>query len=214
MKFFTPITLLGLLQFQVALAASEIPLPTPPAVTAKEIILRKKPVIPERQTTIYALAKRQPLILRDFPSSYVDHTVDVIARLQRAAKNVRSVELWSLDPAVRVDEKEITKAPSVHFHQNHPLGHKELKDDETIQRLILAVALSIANGPEETEECFDPRHGLRIHEQNAEIDLVICYTCHQGVLYEGKDEMWFATTNEAEKEFDALFTKLGLKKAD
>ena len=169
-------------------------------------------VVPEKKFTLPALPQQRAI----FPNSrsiVTDHTVEVLKRLHRAANEVKRLEILSLDPALTPgDERKVLNNPSV-FHGFSTLGRAFLNNNDEIQKLLLSVTLSIAHGPAEKYECFDPRHGLRIYEQSGYIDVLLCYSCLQGVIYEEKQEMWFSTNNEAEPYFDSKFTELGLKKA-
>jgi hypothetical protein len=123
------------------------------------------------------------------------------------------LEVWSLDPSIDSTKEKPIKSRLYPFHDNYAIGREELKGDEEIQKLLLAVARSIAKGTDMPNLCFDPRHGLRIYGPKGFIDVVICYECLQGVIYEGKEETWFYTSADAEADFDAVFAQLGLKKA-
>ncbi len=142
------------------------------------------------------------------------NTAEVLARLQRAAKEVRILEVWSLDPSVDSRKEKVKKSALYPFHDNYSIGRAELQGDEAIHKLLLSIIRSIANGPDTNDLCFDPRHGLRIYDQKGFIDVVVCYECLQGVIYDGKNEMWFRTSADAQADFDAVFAQLGLKKAN
>lgn len=185
---------------------------TPAPVTSKAVQTVIEPKIPEKKFTLPALPPRVSLLSRQ--EIQVTHsTAEIVAQLQRAARDVRLVEVWSLDPSVTPDQEKERKSRPYPFHCFHSLGREELKNREEIQKLLHSVMLAIANGPEETNECFEPRHGLRIFHEKGLIDLVLCYSCLQGVLYDGKVERWFSTSGDPEVGFDVLFEKLALKKA-
>jgi hypothetical protein len=206
--------MIAALLFTSAGHAAVDPLPiTPTPISAKEGSTDVKPKLVERELTVPDLPVRIPR-LPDQSFTVVDHTVEVVARLQRAAKEVTRLEVWSLDPSVLPTPADEKSDSPPRFHTFRSLGREDLKDAEEIQKLLFSATLAIAQGPDETHECFEPRHGLRIHDQKGFIDVLLCYSCLQGVLYDGNDEKHFSTTNDAEADFDAIFKMLDLKKAD
>lgn len=195
---------------QAADLITPIAIPTGPQ---KEGMPDIRPKMSEEKSTIPALPPYVS-VLPEQKFEVADFTVEVVKRLQRAMKEARLLEVWSLDPSVSPTQEKEKKSKPYLFHDFHSIGREELKDKDEVQKLLLSVALSIAKGPDEAYECFDPRHGLRIYDQKGFIDVLLCYSCFKGVLYDGKDELWFSTTKDAEAEFDAIFLKLGLRKAE
>ena len=129
-------------------------------------------------------------------------------------QDVRLVEVWSIDPAVDAEKMTPISVRLHPFHGFHVIGREEIKNKAEIMELLHAVVMSIATAPEESADCFVPRHGLRIYEAKGFVDLLLCYSCENGLIIEGKEEGWFATSKAAETKFDAVFKKLNLRKAD
>lgn len=185
--------------------------PAPGAVA--ESLTEVGPRAPQREFKVPELPRSIPR-LRDHPLPVEVDTVKVLRRLQRAADEVRRIEVWSLDPSISPDQEKTHRSRPYRFHEFHSIGREEMKDKDAAQKLLFAVTLAIANGPDEPMECFEPRHGLRIHGPAGFIDLVLCYQCLQGELIDGKSTLGFSTSRQAEREFDAAFRQLGLRKAD
>lgn len=163
----------------------------------------KAPVIPQSHPTL------------DWPAIKVeDDTEATMLRLQRAMKSVRLIEVWSVDP--RVDAKNaVPVSARLHpFHGFHVIGREEIRNKAEIAELLHAIIMSIAEAPEESADCFAPRHGLRIYEDKGFFDLLLCYSCASGQIFEAKEAGWFATGKAAEAKFDAVFKRLKLRKAD
>ena len=199
--------------FQVAPGAESLPATIPAPSPAHDAMPVVQPKIAERKFSIPDLSQQVP-VFRIQKVEAIDDTREVLLRLQRAAKECRIMEVWALDPSISPEREKENKSRPYPFHDFHALGREELKDEEAIHKLLLSIILSIGNAPKETYECFDPRHGLRIYGQKGYIDVLLCYTCLHGAIYEGEKVMWFDTAADAQADFDAVFAKLGLKKAD
>ncbi len=129
-------------------------------------------------------------------------------------KAVRLIEVWSIDPSVDA-KKSVPVSARLHpFHGFHVIGREEIRNKTEIAELLHAIIMSIAEAPEESADCFTPRHGLRVHEAKGFVDLLLCYSCANGQIFELEEEGWFLTGKAAEAKFDALFEKLKLRKAD
>jgi hypothetical protein len=186
-------------------------------VVKAEVSLKKpesvsvNPKVPEKQFTVPAIPEPFPTL----PEQVIvanDDPLKAASRLHLAAKEVRLLEVFSLDPVI--EDKKPAKGRLHPFHDFTTLGREELKNKDAIQDLLHAVILSIINGPEEAYDCFQPRHGLRIYDKKGFIDVVICYECLQGRIHAGDEIIWFSTNKDAEPMFDSIFAKLGLRKAD
>jgi hypothetical protein len=138
--------------------------------------------------------------------------MEAAIRLNAAAKDVRLLEMWSLDPDFTVKDDKNHPSRLVRFHGFRTVGREEMKRPEDVQKLLNALILAIVHGPEQAMECFLPRHGLRIHGQNDFIDVLVCYECEQGRVHAGEDEIWFTTNKDAEPIFNEFFAKLGMRK--
>lgn len=184
---------------------------TEPAIKTEGISIAPK--VSEKQFTVPAIPK--PLSTTRVPVLETNNgNVDAATRLNLAMKEIRRLEIRSLDPKAMIEEQQGKGSGLGSFHDFRTIGRKELRNEVAIQDLLHAVVLAIAAGPEETYECFMPRHGLRIYTRNQVIDVVICYECLNGILYVGEEVIWFSTSKEAEPAFDSVFAKLGLHKAE
>jgi hypothetical protein len=170
------------------------------------------PKVPQKPFAVPAIPRPPPVL--SSPSFPTPETLEAAIRLNAAAKDVRLLEVWSLDPDPTAGDDKNHPSRLVRFHDFRTIGREELKTPEDVQKLLHAVILAIVDGPAEASECFVPRHGLRIHGQKGFIDVVLCYQCEQGALHAGADDIWFTTTKEAEPAFDAVFARLGLRKAE
>lgn len=184
----------------------------PPPVATKEPKISVTPKVDDKSRPVVFSAP-WPLLSRQLPK-YVDRADDVIERIHRALKEIRLLELWSLDPSVLPEQEKLNPSRPYRFHEFHSIGREELKGADAMQKLLLSVTRSISLRPSETYDCFVPRHGLRIYDQKGFIDVLLCYSCLQGIIYEGNEATMFATAAEAEADFDAVFSKLNLRKAD
>jgi hypothetical protein len=119
------------------------------------------PKVPERQFVVPAI--RAPDATRPKPVTDLGtrSNADVASRLSLVIKEVRRLEIRSLDPNPAVEGEPGKGLGS--FHDFRTIGRKELGNKEAIHDLLHSVVLAIARGPEETYECFEPRHGLRIY---------------------------------------------------
>ncbi len=161
-----------------------------------------------------------PVILRPHSKqdwqaiSVKDDTEAALMKLRREMKEARLVEVWSIDPAVDLGKAAPVSGRLHPFHGFHVIGREEIRNRDEINELLYAVIMSVATAPEETADCFMPRHGLRIYGLKGFVDVVLCYSCENGLIIEGKEKAWFATSKTAESTFDAVFKKLNLRKAD
>ncbi len=205
---FLLLTLTGGLRLWGSLPADAAPAgaasTTMPTIQLKQTEAQfKAPVIPQPHPTL------------DWPTvSVKDDTEATMLRLQRAMKAVRLIEVWSIDPRVEVEKSVPDSARHHPFHGFHVIGREEIRNKVEIAELLHAIIISIAEAPEESADCFEPRHGLRIYEDKGFVDLLLCYSCENGQIFEAKEVGWFATGKSAEAKFDAVFKKLKLRKAD
>jgi hypothetical protein len=122
-------------------------------------------------------------ILLDDSDAFAGEIPEVV---RTAFAKAREFELLSLDPT-EVDKKEKVD-PAQLFHGWCVLGRTNVKD-ETARHAWNAIEKGLKDHPQDVEKCFDPRHGLRIVHEKTKYDLVICYSCHQACVYEGKFEI-------------------------
>src|SRR5262249_1450058 len=132
----TSVTRLGLSALLVGTmrSAEDKPsiIPPLPASTAKEAVL-VPPHIPHSEFKLGPI-KIEPAPLLGYPVEVADYTFEVVARLGRAADEVQRVEIWSLDPSGLPNETADGENRLNVFHRRRSLGHKELRDQEAIQK--------------------------------------------------------------------------------
>lgn len=126
----------------------------------------------------------------------------------------RRVEIFTLDP--RSHEKPSGGKPT--FHAYHVLGSRSLDCADASQRssalrlqeLLRAAVLAHPDGT--VEDCFEPRHALRLHMAKGTIDLVICFACSQVAAWvDGKPlEDGLLIKRFQEPAFSKLCRELGL----
>ncbi|MBI5426635.1 MAG: hypothetical protein HZA32_21375 [Opitutae bacterium] len=132
---------------------------------------------------------------------------DVLRIFDAAVAGVSEFEIISLDPArfkegdAAIDGATIT-------------GRSRTQKKEEIERMVAALRKSIREAPEETYECFEPRHALRAQIKGRHVEIVLCFECLQGIIRVDKDVTQFPMTADAEKAFDEIFAQNGLKKAE
>jgi hypothetical protein len=181
--------------------------------TQKTDPLSVSPKVPEKSFSVPAIPSPPPPVLRQWTLPIAE-PLEAAILLQAAAKDVRLLELWSLDPNFTGEDDKEHPGRLFRFHGFRTIGREELKKPEDVQKLLHAVILAITHGPEEASECFTPRHGLRIHGQKGFIDVIVCYECEQGSVHSGDKEIWFTTNKDAVLVLDLFFEKLGLHKAE
>ncbi len=132
---------------------------------------------------------------------------DVLKIFDAAVSGASEFELISLDPAqIKEGEGAIDGATIT--------GRAHTKKKEEVDRLMTALRKSIREAPEETYECFVPRHALRANIEKKKVEIVLCFECLQGIIRVDKDVTQFPMTAEAEKAFDEVFSHNGLKKSE
>ena len=96
------------------------------------------------------------------------------------------------------------------------LDQSKVEQRKTADRLQALIRASVLAHPDTTvADCFEPRHGLRIHSAAGKIDIVICFACWQGHAYkDGKEiERTVYLKNYFEPQFSKVCRDLGLKVA-
>jgi hypothetical protein len=132
---------------------------------------------------------------------------DVVRIFDTAVAGVSEFEIISLDPARFKEGDDAIDGATI-------TGRSRTKKKEEIERMMTALRKSIHEAPDETYECFEPRHALRTRIGSQDIEIVLCFECLQGIIRVGKDVTQFPMSIYAERTFDEIFAHNGLKKAE
>lgn len=127
-------------------------------------------------------------------------------KVERLFDKAETLELYSLNPDLGPGEggRPLTDG----FHGWQVLGQTEVKEQADRKRLADALRLAAEDNFGMAAACFNPRHGLRLKQGDATIDLVICFQCLQVLVYEkDKKREAFLTTHGPQPAFDAMLTK-------
>jgi hypothetical protein len=144
----------------------------------------------------------------DFGNEFVVlEPADIVKILDAAVAGVSEFEIISLDPAQFKEGDGAIDGATI-------TGRARTKKKEEIERMMAALRKSIREAPDETYECFEPRHALRTRTGSREVEIVLCFECLQGIIRVDKDVTQFPMTADAEKVFDEIFAENGLKKAE
>lgn len=139
--------------------------------------------------------------------SVIENSIpDVVRKLQLLMEEAESVEIWSLDPS-KITSPDGAKPD---FREFYSIGHAKITDEQVLKSLGFYLALSIAKGPDESAECFVPRHGFRFHAKDRQVDVAICFECSNGEMHDGDEFLWFTTSDDRKSDIDAIFSDFGL----
>jgi hypothetical protein len=106
---------------------------------------------------------------------------DLPKRAGEAFAAAKEFELYSLDP------NSLEKSGSK-FHGWNVLGSTLLKAEDAVKaRNAVEKGRKDSNG--DVAGCFSPRHGIRIVQEKVVYDLVICFACLSGMVYEGEERI-------------------------
>ena len=99
--------------------------------------------------------------------------------LHSAIESADEVILYSLDPkrADLIDHSPEHLAKL--FNGYLTLGQALIDDASERRALVDSLYRGLADSPRIVELCFDPHHGLRIRKGSQNLDVVICFQCHQ-----------------------------------
>lgn len=99
--------------------------------------------------------------------------------LHSAIESADEVILYSLDPE-RADLIDHSPEHLAKLFNGYLILGQALIDDASERRaLVDSLCHGLADSPRMVELCFDPRHGLRIRTSSQNLDVVICFQCHQ-----------------------------------
>jgi len=124
-----------------------------------------------------------------YPESQPNGDADTAAMatsrlLQSAIDLADEVILYSLAP----ERADVISHPGEHhspeylaklFNGYIVLGQARIDDARERRALVDSLCQGLADSPREVELCFDPHHGLRIRKGSQNLDVVICFQCHQ-----------------------------------
>ncbi len=120
------------------------------------------------------------------------------------------LELYSLNPFY------YEGTTTDYFHDWMVLGKTPVNDIQSRRKLLAAFNAGVKQGKEmeEMEDCFIPRHGLRVKLDGQTIDFVIDLECGEVWLYVGRRQPErFVTSPTPQPEFDRVLTAAGVELA-
>jgi len=114
------------------------------------------------------------------PNGYTNGAAIAASRLLHSAiESADDVILYSLDPE-RADLLDHSPGHLARLFNGYLILGQALIDDASDRRaLVDSLCQGLADSPREVELCFDPHHGLRIRKGSQNLDVVICFQCHQ-----------------------------------
>lgn len=98
------------------------------------------------------------------------------------------------------------------FHDQTILARSTLRASER-DALLAAIDQALTTWDQSFARCFNPRHAVRATKGGKTVDLVICFECHR-MMIDGQPEPALGVSPKAEKLFDAIFARSGLKKLE
>lgn len=122
-----------------------------------------------------------------------------------ALANADRYELLSLDWRQAEDSKSDV------FHGHRILGRVEVRDPATRDRLVHALRGGVESVLSSRNRCFNPRHGLRVASAGKVVDLLICFECRMGIVWDenGRGADW-TTDRSPQATFDQVLTRAGV----
>jgi len=105
-------------------------------------------------------------------------------KVLRCLREHQEMTLYSLDPTLRAEDPA---AGAKRFHQCDVLGAVNITSPETRRFVAHTIDDAVASWDgHPCNNCFHPRHGLRISNERATYDLVICFECQRIEIYSGR----------------------------
>lgn len=156
--------------------------------------------------TLYRLRSRQaPRI--EVVYDYGKFRTDVPRHLANALERGTDFELVSLHPFQR------PTTPTSSFHGWRELGRAPITDQQARNRLIAAFRGGV-NAEREDDDCFEPRHAIRVKHKNETIEFIICFDCGGVIVYvDAKRKSAFTVTETPQPEFDGVLKAAGVELA-
>lgn len=92
----------------------------------------------------------------------------------------QAMEIFALHPYPEDVDDEMPELAELPVFDDYPvLGQAAITSAEDQRALIDLICEGIYGGSDMAEECFFPRHGVRIKGADRTVDLIICYECLQ-----------------------------------
>src|SRR5437764_12261110 len=174
----------------------------------------KKTFIEVSLSVVAIVSFLSPCYPEDQPNGYTNAAASAAARiLQSAIESADDVILYSLDP----ERADVIYRPGEHlspqdlaklFNGYRVLGQVRIADASERRALVDSLRQGLANSPREVELCFDPHHGLRIRNGAQNLDVVICFECHQIQL--NGNSPYIPISSSPQAVFDAAVQKAHL----
>jgi hypothetical protein len=103
--------------------------------------------------------------------------------------------------------------PENSFHGWMELGRTTVADASARERLVAAFRGGV-NTEREDDDCFEPRHAIRVRFEGQTIDFVICFDCGGVVAYvDSKRKIGFTVGETPQPEFDKTLSAAGVQLA-
>jgi len=143
------------------------------------------------------------------PNGYTNEAAIAASRLLHGAiESADDVTLYSLDPE-RADLIDHSPEHLAKLFSGYLILGQALIDDASERRaLVDSLCLGLANSPRMVELCFDPHHGLRIRKGSQNLNVVICFQCHQ-IQLNGNSE-FIPISRSPQGVFDSALQKAHL----
>lgn len=110
----------------------------------------------------------------------VDFGQDVPSVEAEILRGAAELELIALDPTWPTPEQ---KADPARFHGYGVLGRAAMSDPAGRVELLDLIAQACRENDGIVAGCFDPRHGIRATVEGRTVDLVICFSCLQVLVF-------------------------------
>jgi hypothetical protein len=99
------------------------------------------------------------------------------------------------------------------LHGYPVLGKVDVSDAAQRRQIVAAVKNAAGRNPETKAACFIPRHALRTVKGSETMDAVICFECHNYIVYRQANEKPRRTdviSSDTQPLLDKLFTEAGV----
>src|SRR5579871_277178 len=91
------------------------------------------------------------------------------------------------------------------FHDNLILGQTQVISAKTRTDLLTAFYEGLDKGY--AMACFNPRHGIRVVQNNKTVDLVICFECQQVEIYDSQGKRTITISDSPKSVFDHVLSE-------